>query len=268
MKKYLFISLVSLFLTTASNAQFPITPDRSYTVVETLYSADAEKLALDWVSDDFFLDEQGRYSTGAYPHNANLLTKSPPIELPALKENQKIILQVKGFFMTEYIFDFIQIFVSTNGGDSFKRIAIRTGRVIECINWNEDFDLSEFADSEIIISFNLRSDDDYEDEGISLDFIHVIVTQPPGSVSLRTEKTLSEKLLLYPNPAVDVLYLNNKEASISVEHIEVYDVSGHLLFRQQGDRDAVNVNGLSSGIYYLRVKDTNGNTYNQPFVKK
>ena len=268
MKKHLFIFLVSISFTTVSYAQFPIPPNRDYVIAETLYSADAQKLASEWISDDFFLDEQGRYSTGYYPPNANLLTKSTPIALSALKEDQKIIMQVRGSFQTEYFFDFILISISTDGGENFKRIATRTGRVIECINWNEDFDLSEFIDNEIVISFNLRSDDSVEDEGVSLDFIRVIVAQSPDFVSLRTEKALAKTVLLYPNPAVDMLYLNNKEASISIELIEMYDVSGRLLLRQQGNENAVKVAGLSSGVYYLRVKDTEGNTYNQPFTKK
>ena len=265
MWKYLFISLVSIFFTTTSNAQFPIPPDRNYTILETLYSANAEELASDWISDDFFLDEEERYSTGHYLPNANLLTLSNPIKLPALEEDQKIILQVGGFYQTVYIFHFFQVFVSTDGGENFKRIAIRTGRED---NWDEDFDLSEFSDNEIIILFNLTADNIGEGDGLSLDSVRVIVAQPPGFVSLHTEKALSEKLLLYPNPAMDVLYLNNKEASISIDYIEMYDVNGRLLLRQQGDRNAVKVGGLSSGIYYLRVKDMKGNTYNQPFTKK
>jgi len=266
MKKYLFITIVALSFIKVSNAQFPIPPNRNYTIVETIYSANAQELASDWMSDDFFLDEQGRYSTGYYPPDASLLTQSNPIELPALEENQKIIMQVKGFFRTEYIFDFILISISTDGGENFKRIAIRTGRTMECINWDEDFDLSEFADNEIIISFNLISDEDYEEEGVSLDFVHVVVVQPPGSVSLHTEKALSKNLLLYPNPARDVLYLN-KEASV-IDYIEVYDMNGKLLLRQQEDGNAIKVDGLSSGIYYLQLKETKGNTYNQLFIKK
>jgi len=264
MKKCLFISLVSVFLTATSNAQFPVTPDRSYTIVETLYSANAEKLASEWISDDFFLDEQERYSTGPYSPNANLLTKSNPIKLPALEDNQKIILQVRGFYQVTYIFHFFLIHISTDGGENFKRIGIRTGRET---NWDEDFDLSEFAEKEIIISFNLIADDIGTGEGLSLNSVRVIVAQSSGFVSLRTEKAISETPLLYPNPVVEMLYLN-KDASASIDYIEIYDASGRLILCRQGDKDAVNVAGLQSGIYYLRVKDTAGYTYGQPFIKK
>jgi len=267
MRQYLFILFIALFFVTTSNAQHPIPPDRNYIIAETLYSANAQELASDWISDDFFLDDEGRYSTGPYPPNANMLTKSTPIELPALEENQKIILQVKGSFWTEYVFDFILISISTDEGENFKRIAIRTGRNIITINWDEDFDLSEFSGKEIIISLNLISDEDYEHEGVSLDSICVVLVQPPGSVFLHTEKAYLKKLLLYPNPAIDMLYLN-KDAYTSIDYIEVYDINGQLLLRQQGDKNAIKVDVLSSGIYYLRAKDTNGNTYNQSFTKK
>ena len=264
MRKYLFIPLISFFFIEMSNAQTPIWSERNYTIVETIYSANAQELSSDWISNDFSLDEQGRYSTGPYSPNASLLTQSDPIELPALEKNQKIILQLKGSYVTEYIYDRILISISTDGGENFKMIAWRSGRGL---GWDEDFNLSEFAEKEVIISLNLISDETNEEEGLSLNSVCVIVVQDPNYVSLRTEKSLSKKLLLYPNPASDILHLS-KESSTSIDYIEVYDINGQLLLRQQGDKNTVKIDGLSSGIYYLRAKDSKGHTYNQSFTKK
>ena len=260
MKKYLFILLVFLSFTKVCNAQGPV---RDYTIVDTVYSANAQELASDWISESFFLDYRGRYSTWLYPP---FHTQSNPIALPALEENQKIIMQVKGLCMIRSPWGSWGISISTDERKYFKVIAGAGGMTMLSI-WDQDVNLSEFANKEIIISFDMRPNDGYDDDRLSLDSICVIVTQPSDAVSLRTENSQPKELLLYPNPAIDMLYLN-KAPSVFIDYIEVYDINGRLLFRQQGDSNTVNVAALSSGVYSLRAKNTKGDTYNQSFTKK
>ena len=195
MTKRLFILLAALFCVNMSHAQIVLTEtfdthpiqqnssQRDYTVLKSIYSAGAQELSSEWISSDFSLDKKGRYSTGSYPPNASLTARSNTIPLPALEDNQKIILQLKGSFQTEYLFDPFVISVSTDEGENFKRIAVKSGRDIE---WDEDFDLSEFAEKNVIISFNLISDERGEGDGLSLDSMDIVVALYPPSFSLRS----------------------------------------------------------------------------------
>ena len=207
--KYLLIILSSFFFIEISNAQTVLTetfdtdlvqknsPQRDYTKVKSIYSADAQELSSEWISNDFSLDDQGHYSTGPYPSNASLSTRSNPIALPALEENQKILLQLKGFYHTEYIFDPIIISISTDGGENFTKIAVKSGRGI---NWDEDFDLSQFAEKNAIISFNLIADESYEGEGLSLDSMDIFFASYSPSFSLRSEGSEDNLLRLVRTP--------------------------------------------------------------------
>lgn len=122
-------------------------PVRNYTVVDTVYSANAQKMASDWVSRGFWLDDQGRYSNDG-TLNPYAYTRSTPIKLPALEENQKIIMQVKGFYRVLYPLSGIRILISTDGGKNFDLFAGIGGGVKYV--WDRDFDLSKFANKEII----------------------------------------------------------------------------------------------------------------------
>ncbi len=54
---------------------------------------------------------------------------------------------------------------------------------------------------------------------------------------------------VYPNPFDKVLYF--KEEVVGV--IQVYDITGKLLLKQQAKNNELDVSGLSSGVYYVKV---------------
>lgn len=70
-------------------------------------------------------------------------------------------------------------------------------------------------------------------------------------------------LSVYPNPAVEVLYVKGVDA---IENVAVYSVTGQLqntLFKN----DEVNVSGLASGMYIVHIKTADG-TVEKKFIKK
>ena len=75
---------------------------------------------------------------------------------------------------------------------------------------------------------------------------------------------------LYPNPCKEVLRLDYDEtnATLSSSNIEVYDMCGRLLKRQNIEKQ-INVSDLRSGVYLLRITSAGGQLVgNKKFIVK
>ncbi len=57
---------------------------------------------------------------------------------------------------------------------------------------------------------------------------------------------------IYPNPVTDVLYLDTNE---NWTKAEIYDISGRIMRSVSLNGQSVEVNGLESGTYFIRLKD-------------
>ena len=69
------------------------------------------------------------------------------------------------------------------------------------------------------------------------------------------------KLSVYPNPATNILHINNNNF-IGAEY-EIYDMSGKLIIKDINNSNIINVENLCSGTYSLKIKDSIFN-----FIKK
>ena len=63
---------------------------------------------------------------------------------------------------------------------------------------------------------------------------------------------VESSIKLWPNPVSDYLNLNAGEAEI--EFIEIMDVSGRKIMRQENGNDRINVSQLQSGLHFLVIK--------------
>jgi hypothetical protein len=68
------------------------------------------------------------------------------------------------------------------------------------------------------------------------------------------------KLILYPNPVKDMLFF---ETAAQVIKIEVFDVSGRILSSQGVINNKVNLNGLKTGTYILKIATENEVMYSK-----
>mgnify|MGYP003447659875 CR=1 FL=1 len=79
---------------------------------------------------------------------------------------------------------------------------------------------------------------------------------------------LSSATNIYPNPVKDELFIATE---VNVKEISIYDVYGRQAMRQQVNettsQQVVNVAGLNSGIYFVKVVTDNGEIVKR-FVKK
>jgi len=80
---------------------------------------------------------------------------------------------------------------------------------------------------------------------------------------------LNTVLSVYPNPATDILNISLSNASFKQSLVSIYNISGHLVItsKMNGSDTQLNIDGLSQGIYFVRVSNQNGFNKTVKFVK-
>lgn len=73
------------------------------------------------------------------------------------------------------------------------------------------------------------------------------------------------KVDLYPNPTDGLL---NIESSSDLEIVELYSLSGKLLFQSNQDLATINLKNFNTGVYLIRLQDINGFTSIRRVIKK
>jgi hypothetical protein len=87
-----------------------------------------------------------------------------------------------------------------------------------------------------------------------------------GNENEDSVEELTSSLLLYPNPVNDKLYI---ETEVEVEDVVVYDIYGRRqeLSAVSCQLSAIDVSNLKSGVYFVKVVTSEGETVKR-FVKK
>ena len=68
-------------------------------------------------------------------------------------------------------------------------------------------------------------------------------------------------LSVYPNPASNILHINN--INLLGEEYKIYDMSGKMIIKGINNTNEINIENLSTGTYSIKIKD---NIFN--FIKK
>lgn len=85
----------------------------------------------------------------------------------------------------------------------------------------------------------------------------------PLSISQHSNNTL---VVVYPNPVTDFVNIQPKDG-VKIEEVIIYNMQGQKLSSAKQNLGLINLQQISSGIYFLSVKTTQGNaTYN--LIKK
>ena len=72
---------------------------------------------------------------------------------------------------------------------------------------------------------------------------------------------------LYPNPTDNVLTLKTS-AEHECEMVEIFSIDGRLIKSQTNDFSNINVEDINSGIYFVRIRFRNGETFTEKVVIK
>lgn len=75
-----------------------------------------------------------------------------------------------------------------------------------------------------------------------------------GTGTLGIEEALSSNIAIYPNPVVDML---NIESDSEIRYVEIFDISGRMVLRAEGNDTRISTQSLTSGVYAVRVVTEN-----------
>ena len=70
---------------------------------------------------------------------------------------------------------------------------------------------------------------------------------------------------VYPNPAENNLYIRS---NTTLSKVAVYNVLGARVKEYGNVAQSVNVSDLATGVYNIKITDTNGKTFTSMFMKK
>lgn len=89
-------------------------------------------------------------------------------------------------------------------------------------------------------------------------------------ISTDISENASAPMMIYPDPAQDVVSVQLTEAAGSGTTVEIYDVFGRLQMIQQVDAGQINislnVSGLAEGIYFCTITETSGAASTRQFA--
>ncbi len=82
-----------------------------------------------------------------------------------------------------------------------------------------------------------------------------------------TENELNTQINVYPNPVINIAYLNT---TITPEKITIIDLTGKELVSEtlKSNNETINFENLNSGIYFIRISINNSNYYKKIVLQK
>lgn len=97
--------------------------------------------------------------------------------------------------------------------------------------------------------------------------INTHLTVIEGS-TLATAAFSSGAFGLYPNPTNDILNIQSGKDTATFKNAEVFDLTGKLVLNTEIVNQSISVKKLQTGTYILLLRDANGKSYTQKFLKK
>ena len=79
--------------------------------------------------------------------------------------------------------------------------------------------------------------------------------------TLSVDTLIADNYYFYPNPANDVIRFNK-----DIEKVEIYDLGGRYI--NTSVLNEVNVSGLKTGVYLLKITTPEGLTFDKKMIKK
>ena len=135
--------------------------------------------------------------------------------------------------------------------------------------------ISNLVDDQWVVAWedNIENSGDPDDYGIYAQNISVDGKLGPLSVPT-ISNTKNINVIISPNPVTDIVNIDYTLTSKGVVHFELYNIDGQLLFQnREGENSAgthskqLNVSGLNSGIYLIKLQVNNLVTYSK-LIKK
>ena len=88
------------------------------------------------------------------------------------------------------------------------------------------------------------------------------------NISFTSISEMSKPILsIYPNPANEILFIKTN-SNIESCIFEIYSISGVLVNQYTLYNSSIDISGLASGVYYLKISSNNNKTENIKFLKQ
>lgn len=87
-----------------------------------------------------------------------------------------------------------------------------------------------------------------------------------GGMGLQEHNTIEKNLIVYPNPAKNIIYLKNPE-NFPIQKIHILDIQGKLVKEYPGNAQQLDVADLMPGFYFLQMHTDNGKTTKKFLIK-
>ncbi|WP_425075956.1 Ig-like domain-containing protein [Psychroserpens sp. S379A] len=108
----------------------------------------------------------------------------------------------------------------------------------------------------------------YTTSGVCSNSFDVVVVIE-STLSLNDNKTFAENLSIYPNPAENVLFVNNT-SNVAIDTVKIYDLQGRLVkfvtFAKL--ENGINLQDLESASYFMVLTSKENKTVIKRFIKK
>jgi hypothetical protein len=84
------------------------------------------------------------------------------------------------------------------------------------------------------------------------------------------EKLKEQKLIIYPNPAIDRIQIAINQQGEKVEKVVIYDINGREILNKTFNEYLINidVSNYNNGVYVVSVTGRNGAVFNKKFIKE
>ncbi|MDO5970143.1 T9SS type A sorting domain-containing protein [Flavivirga aquimarina] len=116
------------------------------------------------------------------------------------------------------------------------------------------------------VDFSIDSNQTIALQTIGLTNFFVFKTNFSSVLSTNEVTDLNSSFNTYPNPVKDKIYIENNTGVI-INNITLYDANGRVLKIYKSSNPEINVEFLSKGIYILKVKSEEGNTFARKVIK-
>jgi|LSQX01.1.fsa_nt_gb surface protein len=149
-------------------------------------------------------------------------------------------------------------------------IKIKDGNHVEFMfdNIHLPDSISNEPESHGYVAYKIRPKSDVQvgdvitgDAAIYFDFNPPIITNTVETLIVESldvdDFTASApRILIYPNPADDVL--NIHASGVLIKELILYDIQGRKIQQFEGNRDSIDVSRLNSGIYFIKINTDKG----------
>jgi hypothetical protein len=87
-----------------------------------------------------------------------------------------------------------------------------------------------------------------------------------NNIFVGIDEQVEDAIQIYPNPTHNELFINNAPQNSS---IQIYNLQGQLLFAKSIQKQTIDIGNLSSGLYFYKIIDHNGNIkYSEKLMKE